>query len=148
MVIKATRQVIYKRPSNIGKIIKGTGKIMNQSKGQFSEDIPKTSRHFRKFEDSLKERLADTKYARVFLDVALEEYEKDGDTEAFLLALRDVAEAQGGITKLAEKTKLNRQNLYKILSEEGNPRLKTLGAVLHELGFRLSVEPIETKLIK
>lgn len=105
-------------------------------------------RQFRKYEDSLRERLADPEYARVFLDVALEEYEQDGDTEAFLLALRDVAEAQGGITKLAEQTKLNRQNLYKALSEEGNPRLKTLGAVLHELGFRLSVESVKTELAK
>jgi len=104
-----------------------------------------TKRQFRKFEDSLRERLSDPEYARVFLDVALEEYEEDGDTEAFLLALRDVAEAQGGLTKLAEQTNLNRQNLYKALSEEGNPRLKTLGAILHKLGFRLSVEPIKIK---
>jgi probable addiction module antidote protein len=78
----------------------------------------------------------------VYLSVALEEYEKDGDTEAFLLALRDVTEAQGGIAKLAERTKLNRQNLYKALSDKGNPRLETVGAILHGLGFRLSVEPI------
>ena len=62
-----------------------------------------------------------------------------------MLALRDVAEAQGGLTKLAERADLNRSNLYKVLSEEGNPRLKTLGAVLHELGFRLSVEPVKIK---
>ena len=104
-----------------------------------------TKRQFRKFEDSLRERLSDSEYARVFLDVALEEYEKDGNTEAFLLALRDLAEAQGGLTELAEQTNLNRQNLYKALSEEGNPRLKTLGAVLHKLGFRLSVEPIKIR---
>ena len=129
--------MIYKKPNNIGKITREINKGMKQSK-----------RQFRKYEDSLKERLLDPEYARVFLDVALEEYEQDGDTEAFLLALRDVAEAQGGITKLAEQTKLNRQNLYKALSEEGNPRLKTLGAVLHELGFRLSVEPAKTELVK
>ncbi len=102
-------------------------------------------RQYRKFEDSLKERLADAEYARVFLDVALEEYEKDGDTEAFLLALRDVTEAQGGISKLAERTNLNRQNLYKALSEKGNPRLETVGTILHGLGFRLSVEPTKTE---
>ncbi len=107
--------------------------------------MKQAKRQFRKFEDSLRERLCDPEYARVFLDVALEEYEEDGDTEAFLLALRDVAEAQGGLTKLAEQTNLNRQNLYKALSEEGNPRLKTLGAILHKLGFRLSVEPIKVK---
>ena len=100
--------------------------------------MSQTKRQYRRFEDSLRERLADVEYARIFLDVALEEYEKDGDTEAFLLALRDVTEAQGGISKLAERTKLNRQNLYKALSEKGNPRLETIGAILHGLGFRLS----------
>jgi probable addiction module antidote protein len=98
-------------------------------------------RQFRRFEDDLRERLADPEYARVFLDVALEEYEQDGDTEAFLLALRDVAEAQGGLTQLAKRTKLNRQNLYKALSSKGNPRLQTVETILHGLGFRLSVEP-------
>ncbi len=99
----------------------------------------------RRFEDTLIERLRDPKYARVFLDVALEEYEKDGDTEAFLLALRDVAEAQGGLLKLAERTKLNRQNLYKTLSAKGNPKLETVGAILRGLGFRLSVAPLSSK---
>ena len=107
--------------------------------------MSQTKRQYRKFEDSLKERLVDADYARVFLDVALEEYEKDGDTEAFLLALRDVAEAQGGIGKLAERTNLNRQNLYRALSDKGNPRLETVGAILHGMGFRLSVEPVKTE---
>ncbi len=100
-------------------------------------------RQFRRFEDDLRERLADPEYARVFLDVALEEYEQDGDTEAFLLALRDVAEAQGGLTQLAKRTKLNRQNLYRALSAKGNPRLQTVETILHGLGFRLSVEPVK-----
>ena len=54
--------------------------------------MDQNKRQFRNFENSLKERLADPEYAKIFLDVALEEYEKDGDIEAFLLALRDVAE--------------------------------------------------------
>jgi hypothetical protein len=55
--------------------------------------MDQNKRQFRKFEDSLKERLADPEYAKIFLDVALEEYGKDGDLEAFLLAIRDVAES-------------------------------------------------------
>lgn len=102
-------------------------------------------RRYRDFRDYHVEKLRDPEEARIYLSVALEEYEKDRDTEAFLLALRDVAEAQGGITKLAQRTMLNRQNLYKALSEKGNPRLETVGAILHELGFRLSVEPIGTR---
>ena len=99
------------------------------------------------FKENLLKRLKDPEFARVFLDVALEEYEKDGDGEAFLLALRDVVEAQGGVGKLAKETHLNRQNLYKALSQEGNPRLETVGAILHALGFRLSVEPLPSEAV-
>ena len=40
-------------------------------------------------------RLADSAYAKEYLTVALEEYEEDGNIEAFLLAVKDVANAQG-----------------------------------------------------
>jgi probable addiction module antidote protein len=61
--------------------------------------------------------------------------------EAFLVALRDVAEAQKGIAKVAAGAKVNRENLYRMLSKEGNPRLSTLGSVLNALGMDLSVTP-------
>ena len=93
--------------------------------------------------DWLREHLADPDEARGYLDVAIEEYEEDGDEEAFLLALRNVAEAQGGIGQLAKRTGLNREHLYTALSREGNPRLRTIGAILHGLGFRLSVERVQ-----
>ncbi|MGB5054130.1 MAG: addiction module antidote protein [Nitrospirales bacterium] len=73
--------------------------------------------------------------AEEYLNAALEE----GDSELFLLALRNVAKAQGGVAQLAEKAKLNRESLYKILSERGNPELKSLDALLHALGFRLAI---------
>jgi probable addiction module antidote protein len=60
--------------------------------------------------------------------------------EAFLVALRDVSEAQKGIAKVAVGAKLNRENLYRMLSREGNPRLSTLGSVLNALGMDLSVK--------
>jgi probable addiction module antidote protein len=101
-------------------------------------------RTHRDFKDYHIEKLREPDEAKVYLSVALDAYEQDGDTEAFLLALRDVAEAQGGITKLAERTNLNRQNLYKALSATGSPGFKTIETILHGLGFRLSVEPIKT----
>ena len=55
-------------------------------------------RKYRNYEESLKERLADSAYAKEYLAVALEEYEEDGNIEAFLLAIRDVANAQGGLS--------------------------------------------------
>lgn len=90
----------------------------------------------------LLESLRDPKEAIAYLKVALEEYEQDGDREFFLLALRNVAEARGGISMLAKKTHLNRQNLYRALSGKGNPTFETLDAIFHGLGFRLSLEPL------
>jgi len=75
--------------------------------------------------------------AKAYLEVALENYQEDKDVEAFLMALRDVTEAQGGISKLAECTQLNRQNLYRALSNRGNPKLETIGMILHGLGFAI-----------
>jgi len=61
----------------------------------------------------------------------------------FLVALRNVAEARGGISKLSHKAKLNRANLYKILSKQGNPEIQTLAQILHNFGLRLAVAPEE-----
>jgi len=61
--------------------------------------------------------------------------------EVFLLALRDVAEAQCGLSRLATKANINRENLYRMLSKEGNPRLSSLSAVLQGLGLTLHVVP-------
>ena len=47
------------------------------------------------YEEGLKVRLTDSTDAKEYLTVALEEYEEDGNTEAFLLAVKDVANAQG-----------------------------------------------------
>lgn len=89
----------------------------------------------RRFEDVLDEDLSDPTEAAGYLDACLEA----GDPEAFLLGLRDVARAQGGLTQLAESTRLNREHLYRMLSEEGNPELRSLETLLDALGLRLSV---------
>lgn len=96
------------------------------------------------YEDWMDDYLSDPEEARAYLDVAIEEYEEDGDLEAFLLALRNVADAQGGLGELAKRTGLNREHLYRALSKEGNPQLNTVDKILHGLGFRLSVELIDT----
>jgi probable addiction module antidote protein len=92
------------------------------------------------YEEWLINSLGNKKEAAAYLQVALEEYQKDNDTEALLVALRHVAEAQGGISTLARKTQLNRESLYKTLSGKGNPKLQTLGILLNGLGFQLSIK--------
>lgn len=64
--------------------------------------------------------------------------EKPDEPELFLIALRHLAEAWG-FSSLATETGLNRESLYKMLSEKGNPKLSSLLTLLDGLGLRLSV---------
>lgn len=102
------------------------------------------NRQYRDWQDYLKESLDDPEDALMYLEIAISEYEQDGDREAFLLALRNVADAQGGLGALSERTGLNREHLYRALSKTGNPRLDTVGKILNGLGFRLAVKSRES----
>ena len=90
----------------------------------------------RSYQDSLIERLGDPREAAAYLDAAPEE----GDRPAFLLAIRNVIDALGGMSQIARRTGLNRENLYRALSEQGNPELNSLEKLLKALGLRLAVE--------
>lgn len=92
-----------------------------------------TSRDYR---ESLIKRLRDPEEAAAYLDAALEA----GDRPAFLLAIKNVIDAFGGVTQVSRDTGLNRENLYRVLSERGNPELKSLEKLLKSLGLRLAVE--------
>ena len=85
-----------------------------------------------KLEEFLKPRLQDPERAAKYLTACFEE-----GPDVFLLGLRDVVEAQGGIGRAAQSTKLNRESLYRLLSRRGNPRLSSLTAVLSSLGLKV-----------
>ena len=104
-----------------------------------------TKDNYRTFHEYNIEKLRDPEDAQGYLEVALEEFEQDGDVEALMLALRDVAEARGGIGKIAKKAKMPRQSLYKMLSKRGNPTLASLNPILHQLGFKLSIVPLHSR---
>lgn len=99
----------------------------------------------RTFNEYMISELKDLKEAKLFLDLAMEEYEKDQDMAALMLTFRLIAEAQGGIAKLADKSHLNRQNLYKILTGKAVPRLDTIVAMIRGLWFKLLFADIENK---
>ena len=96
------------------------------------------------YQSNLLESLKDPTEAAEYLNAALE----DGETEVFLLALRDVVDSYGGIGKLAASTSLNRESLYRMLSTKGNPEFFSLSTVLDAVGFRLAVEPKAATLSK
>jgi probable addiction module antidote protein len=60
---------------------------------------------------------------------------------AFLVALRDVVQANEGVTRTAQAVGVGRESLYKTLSENGNPQFSTIYAVLQSLGFHVSITP-------
>lgn len=91
------------------------------------------------YDDYLIADLKNPNRAAAYLEASIEAFQEDGNKDALLLALNDLARAQGGLSTLAKKTSLNRQTLYKTLSSCGNPRLKTFGAIVNALGFRLTV---------
>ena len=86
------------------------------------------------YEDLIK-ALKDPEEATAYLNASLEQ----GDREAFLLALRNVLEAQGGMSKFSRSTKLNRVSLYKMLSKKGNPEFESVMSLLNALGVRFQV---------
>ena len=89
----------------------------------------------------LLEWLKDSENAAAYVEAAIEM----GDPAGLLQALRNIAEARGGIARIAEKTGLNREALYRTLSKRGNPQLKSLAAILDATGLRLSVTPAARK---
>ncbi len=95
------------------------------------------------YEERLVESLKDPLEAQTYLEAALEDYEATGETDAFLLALKDVAQAQGGIGALSQRAGLNREHLYRVLSSKSQPRLDKLLAIVSGLGFRVRLEPQE-----
>jgi len=87
------------------------------------------------YQDYLIETLKDPKEAVGYLNAALE----GGDIAEFLLALQNVVKAQGGVTRLAEKTNKSRTSLYKALSKTGNHYLKSTNNILETMDMHLAV---------
>jgi probable addiction module antidote protein len=100
--------------------------------------MPKPRVSTESYRETLLNALKNPDDAADYLNACLE----DSDVRVFLLALRDVADARGGMRTLACDTRLNRESLYRMLSKSGNPSLDSLAAVLHACGLRLAVQSI------
>ena len=89
------------------------------------------------YNEWLYEQLKDPELASGYLNDAL----KEGDKDGFLLALKQVLIAQGGMMKISDKTKMNRVSLYKMLSKNGNPGLENIMKLLQTAGVRFQIVP-------
>ncbi|MDA8170607.1 MAG: putative addiction module antidote protein [Nitrospiraceae bacterium] len=72
----------------------------------------------------------------LYLEAMIEE--SGGDPAAIAVALGNIARAKG-MTEIARKTGLARENLYKALSPEGNPEFATVIKVAKALGLKLHI---------
>jgi probable addiction module antidote protein len=80
----------------------------------------------------------DPAYALELLNNILE----DGEQGELLIALRQLTKAFGGVQTVAGKANLNPTQLYRTLSADGNPELRSLSAILKAMGLRLAVERV------
>ena len=86
------------------------------------------------------EYLATAEDCAYFLNDALE----TKDPAQIAQALGVLARAKG-MSEVAKKTGLNREGLYKILSDKGNPEIATILRVLQVLGVELVAQPAKAK---
>ena len=91
-------------------------------------------------EATIRELRKSPEFAAEYLRAALEDAD---EPRVLLIALRRIAEARGGIAKVAKAAGIERESLYRALSAHGNPRPSTLVAVAKAVGSKLTVEATE-----
>ncbi|WP_066747877.1 DNA-binding protein [Proteus myxofaciens] len=89
----------------------------------------------------VKELRENPGYAEIYLQTALEDIYEPGGIGAFLIVLRQIIDAHGGVGEIAKKSGLSRQHIYRALSENGNPTLTTLTEITRAVGVRLASTP-------
>jgi probable addiction module antidote protein len=93
--------------------------------------------------DAVRRELAnDPALAAEYLRLAMEDAD---EPQVLLIALRRIAEANGGIAKVARAAGIQRESLHRALSAKGNPRWSTLQAVTRVVGLKLTVEALSLK---
>lgn len=86
------------------------------------------------FNETFADDLRDSEFVEGLLQEALQL-----DTATFLMALKNVVKANGGMTQLAGAIKRSRESMYRTLSEQGNPQFETIRGILAAYGMRLTV---------
>ncbi len=96
----------------------------------------------------MRDRSHDDAMAEIFQEypayavALLNEILEGGDQGELLIMLRHMSKAFGGVAAVADKAELNVTQLYRTLSEQGNPELRSLSAILKAMGLRLAVERV------
>lgn len=84
----------------------------------------------------ITDHLGNDEKIALFLEAVFE----DGDPAVIAAAIGDVARARG-MSQVAKEAGLSRENLYRALSEGGNPEFATVLKVIRAIGYDLTVIP-------
>ena len=87
------------------------------------------------FKDYILSKLKDPKEAREYLREAYNRSLEDGNGAVFQLALRDVAEAHGGVSWLAKKSGMPRESVYRVLAKNRDPKFGSILKICKPFGF-------------
>ncbi len=96
--------------------------------------MPKRKSEFR---IDLLADLADPREAARYFNAAAQDSE-----QMALVALRDIAEANQGMARVAKDAGVAREAVYRMLCESGNPAYRNLSAILKSVGLKLEVTPL------
>ncbi|CDL81021.1 DNA-binding protein [Xenorhabdus szentirmaii] len=66
----------------------------------------------------------------------------DGEQAELMIALRQMTKAFGGVRSVADTANLNNTQIYRMLSENGNPAFSSLNSILRAMGLRLAIQSI------
>jgi DNA-binding phage protein len=94
------------------------------------------------YQNDLIKRLSNNDYAAEYLKASFDETMKDGNIEAFLLALKNVINATKNSSIVKEETDISKQYLFQLLETNNPPTIETLTVVLHAVGLTLDFKPV------
>ena len=96
------------------------------------------------FNDDLKEHLQDVNEQALWLQVALEEYLRDGNFDAFYACLEKIIEVRNiSVRKMSKELELSRSNIIKLLDGQTKtaPKIDTLVKIFNYLNFEIKILP-------
>jgi DNA-binding phage protein len=94
------------------------------------------------YQNDLLQRLSNNQYAAEYLQESFDETMKDGNIEAFLLALKNIINATKTVSFVKDDKNISKQDLFQLLEKNNPPTIETLAVVLREVGLTLDFKPV------
>jgi probable addiction module antidote protein len=131
-MINPVKPVTLPRQGSYGKVTKRSEEMTKKKKRK----IRAVS-----IEATVLESLIDPEIAAAYIRDCLKERGR-ARSRLLLRALMNVAQTQG-ISSLAKGSESRRRLIYKVLSDNGNPRITTVESILNAMGLAIDVRPLK-----